>query len=219
MFNYVKNKKALIGLVVGLTLAQPTLASTINFDRLAAGANANLDLSANALGITFNNAAFLPTLDGDGIAIVGSEHWQIDNTHPVTAENTFAQGWGVSPSGQNALDARAQPVLMGFASAMDIGSFSFTLPNSTYGNTSPTDILFLDASGNTLYDLVYSQYNNPLAIVSLLTPVLGVKDIVLASGTFYDDINVAAVPVPGAVWLFGSALMGFMGFLRLNKKA
>ena len=108
---------------------------------------------------------------------------------------------------------------MGFASAMDIGSFSFTLPNSTYGNTSPTDILFLDASGNTLYDLVYSQYNNPLAIVSLLTPVLGVKDIVLASGTFYDDINVAAVPVPGAVWLFGSALMGFMGFLRLNKKA
>ena len=70
MFNYVKNKKALIGLVVGLTLAQPTLASTINFDRLAAGANANLDLSANALGITFNNAAFLPTLDGDGIAIV-----------------------------------------------------------------------------------------------------------------------------------------------------
>lgn len=29
----------------------------------------------------------------------------------------------------------------------------------------------------------------------------------------------AAVPVPGAVWLFGSALMGFLGFSRRNKKA
>jgi hypothetical protein len=30
---------------------------------------------------------------------------------------------------------------------------------------------------------------------------------------------VQAVPVPGAVWLFGSALMGFLGFSRRNKKA
>ena len=29
----------------------------------------------------------------------------------------------------------------------------------------------------------------------------------------------AAVPVPGAVWLFGSAIMGFLGFTRRNKKA
>jgi hypothetical protein len=218
MFNYVKNKKALMGLVVGLTLAQPTLAATIDFDGLATGANANLDLSAIALGITFNNAIFLPNLDADGIAIDGSEHWQID-TGLVTAENTSAQGWGVAPSGQHALDGRWSPVLMNFAKAMDIGSFSFTLPNSTYGNAGPTDILFLDASGNMLYDLVYSQYNNPLATVSLLTPVLGVKDVLFASGTFYDNINVTAVPVPGALGLFASALMGFLGFSRRNKKA
>ena len=30
---------------------------------------------------------------------------------------------------------------------------------------------------------------------------------------------VTAVPVPGAVWLFGSAIMGFFGFTRRNKKA
>jgi hypothetical protein len=102
---------------------------------------------------------------------------------------------------------------MDFATAFDIGSFSFTLPNSTYGNLPPTDILFLDAAGNTLYDLVYTQ-GKPLSTVDLPTTLLGVKDIVLASGTFYDNINVAAVPVPGAIWLFGSALAGLAGLRR-----
>ena len=51
--------------------------------------------------------------------------------------------------------------------------------------------------------------------------------VVLATGTFlrinldgFDgaaglvDPNLSAVPVPGAVWLFGSALLGFAGFGR-----
>ena len=202
---------------MGLTLAQPTLASTINFDGLAAGANANLDTSAIDLGITFNNAAFLPNLDSDGIAIPDSDHWQID-TGLVTVENTSVQGWGVAPSAQNALDARWSPIWMDFATAIDLSGFSFQLPNSTYGNLTSNNVLFLDAAGNTLYDLVYNQ-GTPLVTVSLPVSLSGVKDVVLASGTFYDNINVAAVPVPGAVWLFGSALMGFMGFSRRNKKA
>jgi hypothetical protein len=220
MFNRFKNITPFIALAVGLTVAQPTLADTINFDGIAAGANANSDAVAQAMGITFHNAAWLPNQDSYGVDIVGSEHWQIDTTVAdlVTAENTSVQGWGVAPSAQNALDARWSPILMDFTTAMDIGSFSFTLPNSTYGNPPPSDILFLDVAGNTLYDLKYAQ-GNPLANVSLPASVLGVKDIVLASGTFYDNISVAAVPVPGAVWLFGSALMGFMGVSRRNKKA
>jgi hypothetical protein len=220
MFHQFKNNKAIIALALGLTLAQPTLADTINFDSLAVGADANLDANVIALGVTFHNAAWLPNQDSYGSDIPGSEHWQIDPTVTdlVTAENTFAQGWGVAPSAQNALDARWSPILMDFTTAMDIGSFSFTLPNSTLGNLSQMDVLFLDAAGNTLYDLAYFQ-GNPLANVSLPASVLGVKDIVLASGTFYDNINVTAVPVPGAIWLFGSALMGFMGVSRRNKKA
>jgi hypothetical protein len=34
------------------------------------------------------------------------------------------------------------------------------------------------------------------------------------SGVFYDNIHFAPVPVPAAVWLFGSGLIGLIGFAR-----
>ena len=210
MFYHYKYKTAVIALVLGLTLAQPTVATTINFDSLGTGANANLDSAAIALGITFNNAAWLPDLDSDGLEIPGSEHWQVDSSlpGPVTVENTFLNGWGTAPSGQNALDARWSPILLQFAAAVDIGSFSVVLPDSAFGNLFESDILFLDAAGNTLYDLAYFQ-GQPLAAVSLPTTTLpGVKNILLASGTFYDNISVTAVPEPGALWLLVTALAG-----------
>lgn len=215
MLSLFKNKAAIAGFVVGLCFAQSTLADTMNFDSLVAGTSANSDPVAMALGITFHNAAFLPNKDSDGIDIPGTEHWQIDPTVPdlVTAENASLQGWGVAPSGDNALDARWSFILMDFASASDIVSFSAILPNSTYGNLGTSDILFLNAAGGTLYDLAYSQ-GSPLATLNLPTTLQGVKDIVLASGTLYDNISITAVPVPGAVWLFGTALAGLIGLRR-----
>ena len=218
MFNQLKTKTALIALALGLSLAQSVHADIINFDSINAGSDANTDPVAVAMGLTFNNAAFLPNLDADGIAIPGSEHWQIDTTSGLTtAENTSLQAWGTAPSGTNALDARWSPILLSFASATDLGGFSFQLPNSTYGNPPPNDVLFLNASGTTLYDLAYNQ-GVALSTVSLPTTLSGVSQILLPSGTFYDNVNVAAVPVPGAIWLFGTAIMGFLG-LRRNKKA
>ena len=38
-----------------------------------------------------------------------------------------------------------------------------------------------------------------------------------SSGVFYDNINVAAVPVPAAAWLMGSALLGLVGVKRSRK--
>ncbi|MCX7085037.1 MAG: PEP-CTERM sorting domain-containing protein [Methylococcales bacterium] len=216
MFNQLKTKKALIALALGLSLAQSTQASIIDFDSIAAGSDASTDAVAVASGIAINTAVFLPNLDVDGIAISGTEHWQID-TFVATAENTSLQGWGTAPSGANALDARPQPILLSFSSPTDLGGFSFQLPDSTFGNPPPNDVLFLDAAGITLYDLAYNQ-GVALATVSLPTTLSGVSQILLPSGTFYDNINVAAVPVPGAIWLFGSAIMGFLG-LRRNKKA
>ena len=33
------------------------------------------------------------------------------------------------------------------------------------------------------------------------------------------ELNISAVPVPGAVWLFGSALMGFLGLQKRKMAA
>jgi len=35
-----------------------------------------------------------------------------------------------------------------------------------------------------------------------------------ASSLSIDNINVSAVPIPAAVWLFGSGLLGLVGFAR-----
>jgi len=215
MFYPLKNKLAVVAIVTGVAMCQAASAASINFDNQAAGTEAKLDPVAINMGISFDNAALLPNLDGDGIAIPGSEHWQIDTTTSelVTAENTAAQGYGVAPSGQNALDARWSPILMHFNSVINLAGFSVTLPNSTYGNLAQTDILFLDNTGATLFDLSYFQ-GHPLATVALTTQLNGVKDILLSSGTFYDNISVAAVPVPSALWLFGSAALGMAGLRR-----
>ena len=97
---------------------------------------------------------------------------------------------------------------------MDIGSFSVMLPDSAFGNLFQSDILFLDAAGNTLYGLAYFQ-GQPLAAVSLpATTLPGVKAILLASGTFYDNMSVTAVPEPSALWLLVTALAGRAGQRR-----
>jgi len=199
-------------LMLAISAAQSATAATLNFDGVSPGSNANSDPVALNLGVTFNNAVWLASQDSDGLDIPGSEHWQND-TGSVSVENTLANGWGVAASGQNALDARWSPVLMHFASATELTGFSVTLPDSSYGNLAPVDILFLDGSGRTLFDLSFLQ-GQPLATVALPAALHAVKDILLPSGTMYDNLTVAAVPVPGAVWLFGSALAGLLSLRR-----
>jgi hypothetical protein len=59
-----------------------------------------------------------------------------------------------------------------------------------------------------------NSQTNPLSFPELTSPILGVSSILLPSGAFYDNIAVAAVPVPAAVWLFGSAMSALVGLSR-----
>ena len=52
-----------------------------------------------------------------------------------------------------------------------------------------------------------------MAYINVQHPTDGIDRTIMLSAA------PAAVPVPAAVWLFGSALMGFMGITRRNKKA
>lgn len=223
MFNHFKNKTAFIALAIGLTLAQPTLASTINFDSLAVGSNPN----SNTLGITFDNAVFLPNLDSTGTPITGTDHWQIDNIAPaLTVVNGAALNLVNFNSGllshyaiNNSLDAIQQTVLMHLGGIYNVASFSLNASSfdrsSFSGFYNPT-IDFLDINGNAIGSVAFSTPVGGIFTASLSTSLLGVTDVVLAGGALYNNIsfNVTAVPVPGAIWLFGSALAGLVGLRR-----
>ena len=216
MFNRFKNKTVFIALAVGLTMAQPTLASTINFDTSTSGSNANSNSDALSLGITFDYAVFLPTYDVDGIAIPGSDHWQTDTTAtPVTLTDGTTLGGAYSHA--NGLDAINQTVLMHFGHAFDVSSLSLNASSydgQSFGGLYNPRLEFLDISGNTVGSIAFSN----LLLGNLNTPLQGVSDVVLAGGALYNTISftASAVPVPGALWLFGSALAGFAGLRRRN---
>ena len=61
--------------------------------------------------------------------------------------------------------------------------------------------------------LYFDKFNPNMAYINVQHPADGNDRTIMLSAA------PSAVPVPAAVWLFGSALMGFMGITRRNKKA
>ncbi len=62
----------------------------------------------------------------------------------------------------------------------------------------------------------WSTFTDTFTATSGLTTIFFYTDMSGTRGNFIDGVSVSAVPVPAAVWLFGSALIGFMGFSRRN---
>lgn len=214
-------KLTALSVAVAATLVQPALAAStvLTFDGSTAGNAANLDPGASAAGVTFDNAVFDYAYDANG-NVIGPQQWRVDHSvsTPVTVENALTQGYGGYLAGatNNALDARWSPILMHFSGSIDLGSFSFQEPNSTYGNPPPSEIDFLNASGQIIGNLMYTQ-GVPNAIVGITAPIFGVTDVLLASGTFYKDITYAAVPLPAALPLALSGL-GLSGLIARRRR-
>ena len=123
----------------------------------------------------------------------------------------------------------------GGVSVLDAASPSGAIP-------SPTDTYFemqflgagMNVLGSVLYDLRTGQMNDNTWRQHVLTGVApaGTANVmVLAYATdmaanvdpsqsaFFDDFSLTAVPVPAAVWLFGSALLGLGGIARRRQVA
>ena len=213
-------KIAALTLAVSAALPATANAFVLNFDGIANGADANTDAVAVANGISFHEATFIPDKDGFGDVIPGSEKWQIDpsgGSVVVRDPSTFAGGfYGSAPSGPNALDAREAPILMTFANAINLGTFSVTLDNSTLGNAFPVDVLFLDANKAIIGSISTTQ-SQPGFVGVLGAPIVGVKEVVLNQIAYYDNITVAAVPLPAPLFLLGSAFASLVGAARRRR--
>ena len=91
----------------------------------------------------------------------------------------------------------------GTATALGMTNSYVTNTSGAAGSVNTDDIILTAGASTGADDVTYlgAAYNNTSGNVRL--------DNVLISGT-----AVSSVPVPGAVWLFGSALAGFVGFKR-----
>ena len=87
------------------------------------------------------------------------------------------------------------------------GTVTAYLDGSVVGSIS----LFGDGDGNThnLIDLSSFGLIDQLVLSSSLDP----------AGLGYDNFSFSVVPVPAAVWLFGSGLLGLIGVTRRKKQA
>jgi hypothetical protein len=74
-----------------------------------------------------------------------------------------------------------------------------------------------DASNSLLASIIITS--NTFVDFSAYTGIsrLFLDDNSTAAGIAYDQFNFTTVPVPAAVWLFGSGLMGIIGFSRRKR--
>lgn len=199
-------------LALAVSAALPASASSfvLNFDGIADGANANSDPVTLAHGITFSEAQLIPDADEFGDAIPGSDKWQsVPGASAIVARdpNTFAGGfYGAAPSGLNALDVRDAPVLLTFAAPLDLTQFSVTLDRSSFGNLFPVEVLFLGTDKHVLGSFITDQ-SVPGFTGMLPAPVFGVKEVLLSTTAYYDDISVSAIPLPAPIIMLGAGIM------------
>ena len=207
----------------GLAVASAN-AYVIDFDGLPSGSAASADAVALANGVTFAGGSFMPDLDAQGYEIldingqplVGFQHWEIDPTASlVSVGSPQAHLAGAAPSGPNALDAFFQPTLMTFTAPLVLSSFSIEMDHSSFGFPGQVAIEFLGLDGKAITSLSFTQAGTFSQSISFSTP-LAVKSILLPSGKYYDNINVAAVPEP-MTWALMLAGLGVLGASSLRR--
>jgi hypothetical protein len=199
---------------------------TLDFDSLAAGSNANADLVAQANGLSFASSYVDDIVDAD-FNVLG-QHWLAYNDavdHQGVDPAIFVRepsplGWGIAPSGSNALDARFDQVMLHFAAPTQLTSVSFDLAQGGYaGNLGASTLLLLDANGVQIgQSYAFNQSTDSGLALNFANPVL-VSAILLPSGKFYDNISVTtAVPEPES-WAMLAVGLGLLSAVVRKRKA
>jgi len=201
-----------------VTSAGGTINSNVNFDALSTGAfdstfyqgTDGVSFSTSgAFGGVFNGAG--PGQANTGGSIIGEG---------IHAASNYLQGgsqeWSLTASFTSAISGFGLSVIDLFASeTLTLEAFTgidgtgtslglFTGIDQNFQRNGTYFLGLLSDSVN-IRSVVFTDLNGGTG------DIIGVDDIVFT--------DVSPVPVPAAAWLFGSALLGFFGFSRRNKKA
>lgn len=187
-------KLTLLSALTGALLCLPSQAVLLTFDSgpITSGTGEALPtlFSMDYAYLEFNDAL------GDPLT---NPSWTPYPSDPGGSASPQAIGYGPPVSAPNALDARNAPVLITFDSALDLGTFSTVLDNSSFGDFG-TSIQFFDSSDVLLGSVALDQSVAGF-VATLPSPLLGVKKVVLPGGALYDNLEMTAVPEPGAAFL------------------
>ncbi len=183
--------------------------TTYDFDALTAG-------TLIASGDTLNGATFSYSLSGPGTPSI-----LVDNFFDTTSPNNYLgtdDGSGSFVSGDGftiTFDQTMRSIGLYVISADLIFADDFTITTNSgqsVGNSATPDATLADGDAYFI-GLIEDDFN------------LGFNSITLSSQDFgflfnVDDITVSAVPLPAAVWLFASGVLGLAGFSRrTNRKS
>ena len=126
----------------------------------------------------------------------------------VSATGTF-EDTGFTGIGQESLSISTL--------TMDIGLFTFTQADAI--DPALTEIVFLDGSLLGFNFFTVSEIVAPgINFDSTFDTFIGEdENINLVLGT-WDSTSYTVVPVPAAIWLFGSGLLGLVGFIKYRQK-
>ncbi|WP_156921725.1 hypothetical protein [Desulfovibrio inopinatus] len=163
---------------------------------------------------TFSDGTTVTAYDGNYMAMIGSE----TSATNYNVFNQMIQSTGSSKRLSFAYnfwsydyypwDENAFQVLVNGESVLSLGAGDVDSGSSS---------ISLDTTGWTYVTLDLSDYVG-LGNVTIDFMAGDVGDSINRSGVFLDNVSIHATPLPGAVWLFGSAMLGLVG-LRQKRAA
>jgi hypothetical protein len=190
-------------LALALALAGPAAAVVVNFDSIATG-GISAPIPAGYAGFTWDsnfyatdnnyynsnwgNTVTFPSSPNAAFNGFGVATVSASNT-PFTLNGAYFSYWALSDGFWS--DASAGLTVTGYSGVNPVGSVHFLLTNN----------------------FVYQ----PLGLANIDSVVFTTDEGVLAHWWLMDNMSYNAVPIPGALWLVGSGLVGLIGLRRKLK--